>query len=59
MLRRMPVSDLNTSDLVPVTGFAETIAAYKTVKSFFYAHSIGGQNKQHFKAGIGAFLSDT
>ena len=38
---------------------AETCAAYKTVKSFFYAHSIGKHDKLHFELGLGSVLSET
>ena len=35
-------------DLQPVTSFAEVCAAYRTVKAFFYAHSIGSLKNRVF-----------
>jgi hypothetical protein len=50
---------METCALEPAMSCVETCAAYNTVKSFFYAHSILRLDKLHSELGIGSVLSGT
>jgi hypothetical protein len=50
---------METYALERVMSCVETCAAYKTVKSFFCAHSIGRLDKLHSELGIGTVLFET
>jgi len=54
MKKRASDISLNKYQVLP-----KCTLCYKTVKSFFYAHSIGKHDKLHFELGIGSVLSET
>jgi hypothetical protein len=49
---------METYILEPAMNCAETCAVYKTLKSFFDAHSIGRHDKLNSELGIGSFWSE-